>query len=62
MNAGSLLRLETHEELLEATDGSPFAVLAFTVRRGRVVRLDVLADQARLAQLDLTLLAGPVAR
>ena len=39
-------------------DGRPFAVLAVTVRGGRIVRLDVLADPDRLAQLDLTLVAG----
>jgi RNA polymerase sigma factor (sigma-70 family) len=35
-------------------DGSPFAVLALTVRGGKVVAIDVLADPDRLAQLDLT--------
>jgi ketosteroid isomerase-like protein len=35
-------------------DGTPFAVLALTVRGGRVVTIDVLADPDRLAQLDLT--------
>ena len=35
-------------------DGTPFAVLALTVRGGRVVAIDVLADPDRLAQLDLT--------
>jgi RNA polymerase sigma-70 factor (ECF subfamily) len=39
-------------------DGSPFAVLALTVRRGRIVRIDILADPDRLAQLDLTPVAG----
>jgi RNA polymerase sigma-70 factor (ECF subfamily) len=34
-------------------DGSPFAVLALTVRAGRVVAIDVLADPDRLARLDL---------
>ena len=38
-------------------DGSPFAVLALTVRGGRVVRIDVLADPERLAGLDLRLVA-----
>jgi RNA polymerase sigma-70 factor (ECF subfamily) len=36
-------------------DGSPFAVLAITVRGGRIIRIDVLADPERLGQLDLTL-------
>jgi RNA polymerase sigma factor (sigma-70 family) len=35
-------------------DGTPFAVLALTVRGGKVVAIDVLADPDRLAQLDLT--------
>jgi RNA polymerase sigma factor (sigma-70 family) len=41
-----------------APDGSPFAVLALTVRGGRVVAIDVLADPDRLRQLDLTVVAG----
>jgi RNA polymerase sigma-70 factor (ECF subfamily) len=39
-------------------DGSPFAVLAVTVRGGRIVRMDVLADPERLARLDLTAAEG----
>ena len=39
-------------------DGKPFAVLALTVRGGRIVRLDILADPERLDQLDLTVVAG----
>ena len=39
-------------------DGAPFAVLAMTVRGGRIVAIDVLADQERLAQLDLTEVTG----
>jgi RNA polymerase sigma-70 factor, ECF subfamily len=41
-----------------APDGSPFAVLALTVRGGRVVAIDVLADPDRLRRLDLTVVAG----
>lgn len=37
-----------------APDGSPFAVLAATVRGGRIVAMDVLADPDRLGRLDLT--------
>jgi RNA polymerase sigma-70 factor (ECF subfamily) len=37
-----------------APDGSPFAVLALTVRGGRIVAIDVLADPDRLGRLDLT--------
>ena len=39
-------------------DGSPFAVLALTVKGGRIVLIDVLADPDRLGQLDLTVVAG----
>src|SRR3954470_4625480 len=41
-----------------APDGSPFAVLALTVRGGRIVAIDVLADPDRLKQLALTVVAG----
>jgi RNA polymerase sigma factor (sigma-70 family) len=41
-----------------APDGRPFAVLALTVRRGRIVAINVLADPERLGQLDLTVVAG----
>jgi RNA polymerase sigma-70 factor, ECF subfamily len=37
-------------------DGQPFAVSAITVRGGKIVELDILADPERLAQLDLTIL------
>jgi RNA polymerase sigma factor (sigma-70 family) len=40
-----------------APDGTPFAVLALTVRGGRIVAIDVLADPDRLGQLDLTVVA-----
>ncbi len=36
--------------------GTPFSVGCFTVRGGRIVELDILADPARLRQLDLTIL------
>jgi RNA polymerase sigma factor (sigma-70 family) len=41
-----------------APDGSPFAVLAMTVKGGRIVAIDVLADPDRLGRLDLTVVAG----
>jgi RNA polymerase sigma-70 factor, ECF subfamily len=41
-----------------ATDGSPFALLAMTVKGGRIVAIDVLADPDRLRELDLELIAG----
>jgi hypothetical protein len=37
-------------------DGQPFSVGAFTVRRGRIVEMDWLADAARLREFDLTIL------
>ena len=39
-------------------DGKPFAVLALTVKGGRIVAIDILADPVRLGQLDLTVVAG----
>ena len=41
-----------------APDGSPFAVIAMTVRGGKIVAIDVLADPDRLGQLDLAVVAG----
>jgi RNA polymerase sigma-70 factor (ECF subfamily) len=38
-------------------DGEPFAVLAFTVARGKIVEMNVLADPVRLKGLDLAALA-----
>lgn len=38
-------------------DGEPYAVLGFTIARGRVVEINVLADRDRLRRLDLTFLA-----
>jgi RNA polymerase sigma factor (sigma-70 family) len=39
-----------------APGGRPVAVAGFTVAGGRVVEIDLLADQARLRELDLTVL------
>jgi RNA polymerase sigma-70 factor (ECF subfamily) len=39
-------------------DGSPFAVVALTVRGRKIVAIDILADPDRLARLDLTEIAG----
>jgi RNA polymerase sigma-70 factor (ECF subfamily) len=39
-------------------EGRPFSVGAVTVRDGKIVELDFLADPERLAQLDLTVLDG----
>jgi RNA polymerase sigma factor (sigma-70 family) len=37
-------------------DGEPFSVGGFTVRNGKIVEMDWLADPARLRELDLTIL------
>jgi RNA polymerase sigma factor (sigma-70 family) len=37
-------------------NGQPFAVGGITVRAGKIVEIDILADPARLRQLDLTFL------
>jgi RNA polymerase sigma factor (sigma-70 family) len=41
-----------------AARGRPFSVVGFTVRRGRILAIDVLADPARVAQLELDGLDG----
>src|ERR687894_1402502 len=41
-----------------APRGRPFAVMGFTVRRGGIVAIDVLADPERLRRLDLSVLDG----
>jgi RNA polymerase sigma factor (sigma-70 family) len=41
-----------------APDGSPYTVLALTVKGGRIVALDFLVDPDRLGQLDLAAVAG----
>jgi RNA polymerase sigma-70 factor (ECF subfamily) len=42
--------------LVTTREGQPFSVGAFTVRHGRIVEMDWLADAARLRELDLTIL------
>src|ERR687898_3387054 len=37
-----------------APRGRPFAVMGFTVRGGKIVEIDVLADPARLSRLDVS--------
>ena len=39
-------------------DGEVFSVGAFTVRGGKIVEFDILADPERLGQLDLTILGN----
>jgi hypothetical protein len=41
-----------------APQGQPFAVFGFTVARCRIAEIDILADPARLRELDLTVLDG----
>ncbi|HEY8829417.1 MAG TPA: RNA polymerase sigma factor SigJ [Candidatus Limnocylindria bacterium] len=46
--------LVSHDE-----HGQPFSVMGFTVRAGRIVEIDVLADPERLGRLDLKVLERP---
>src|ERR687895_363506 len=39
-----------------APGGRPYAVIGFTVRGGRIVEMDILADPERLRELDLAVL------
>jgi RNA polymerase sigma-70 factor (ECF subfamily) len=41
--------------IVVAPRGRRFAVIAFTVARGRIVEIDILADPARLDRLDLAM-------
>ena len=34
--------------------GQPFSIAAVTIRNGKIVEIDFLADPERIAQLDLT--------
>ncbi len=59
------LGLLTHSALVNGVagavttrDGVAFSVGAFTVRGGKIVALDILADPDRLRALDLTVLGG----
>jgi RNA polymerase sigma-70 factor (ECF subfamily) len=36
--------------------GQPFSIMAFTIKRGRIVEIDVLGDPARLQRLNLAVL------
>jgi len=44
--------------MITTRDGQPFSIAAVTVRGGRIVEMDFLADPERLAQLDLTAFDG----
>jgi RNA polymerase sigma-70 factor (ECF subfamily) len=42
--------------VISLRDGAPFAVMGISVRGGRIVGIDILADPARLRELDLSVL------
>jgi RNA polymerase sigma-70 factor (ECF subfamily) len=42
--------------IVSLRDGQPFSVGAITVRGGKIVEIDILADPARLRSLDLSML------
>lgn len=42
--------------IVTTVDGQPFAVMAFTVRSGRIAGIEILADPVRLRQIDLSVL------
>jgi len=44
--------------IVAAPGGRPMSVLGFTVTRGKIVEIDILADPERLSQLDLAELEG----
>ena len=41
---------------IAAPRGRPFAVVGVTVAEGKIVEIDILADPARVRELDLTFL------
>jgi len=43
---------------VSSRNGKPYSVGAFTIRGGKIVAIDILADPARVRQLDLTVLDG----
>jgi RNA polymerase sigma factor (sigma-70 family) len=45
--------------LVTVPDGQPQSVLAFTIRGGRIVEIDILADPARLSRMNLTAFGSP---
>src|SRR5207237_1342803 len=42
--------------LVNTADGQPVSVMSFTITRGKIVAIDILADPDRLRRLDLTVL------
>jgi hypothetical protein len=45
-----------HDRVCEVLDGEALSVGGFTVRGGKIVEIDILADPQRLRRLDLTIL------
>jgi hypothetical protein len=45
--------------LVTALDGEPLTVMAFIIRDGRIVAIDLLADRSRVRELNLAPLADP---
>ena len=44
--------------IVSIRDGKPFSVGVFTIKNGKIVEIDFLADPERIARLDLTVLGG----
>jgi RNA polymerase sigma-70 factor (ECF subfamily) len=42
--------------IVTAPEGTPVSAMSITVREGKIVAIDLLADPERLRQLDLTTL------
>lgn len=43
--------------VISVGDGEPYSVLGFTISRGKIVEMNILADRDRLSRLDLTTVA-----
>ena len=44
--------------VVNTADGQPVSVMSFTITRGKIVAIDILADPDRLRRLDLTVLGN----
>jgi SnoaL-like domain len=42
--------------VVSTRNGKPFSVVGFTVRGGKIIEVDILADPERLRELDLSIL------
>ena len=45
--------------IVSTRDGQPFSVGAVTVRDGKIIEIDILADPERVSRLDLSMLEDP---